>query len=216
MKKERNGGAKVSDQWIIYCHTSPDGKKYIGRTSGKLSVRSGATGNRYRQNERFYSDIKRFGWDSFSHEVLDVCDSESKSMELEIYYIKKYDSTNPDNGYNKSVGGYPSNKGLTEEERKDRQRKCSERWIENHREQFLATNRKRESTPEYRAKKNTYNKTEARRKHRTEYMRSYREKNRDEYNRKRRERSARMREKNGDFGRQPSARLQAHDEAEVV
>lgn len=181
-------------KYIIYAHVSPTGKIYIGRTSKTLEMRSGKCGQKYKNNKDFYSDIKQYGWDNFTHEILEVCDTEEESMELEIKYIQKYDSCDPQKGYNKSIGGYPCNKGLTEEEKKRRQRLASKRWIENNKERFLATNRKRESSPEYKKKKNEYNKTEKRRRHRTEYMKKYRELNREEYNRKRRERARRKRE----------------------
>lgn len=201
---------------IIYCHTSPNGKRYIGRTSSTITVRSGKNGNKYKQNTSFYSDIKKFGWDKFIHEILDECDSVEKAMELEIYYIHKFDSSNPEKGYNKSIGGYPCNKGLTADEKKQRHYNAVKKWIRSNKERFLATNRKRECTPEYRAKKNEYNKTDARRKHRTEYMRLYREKNRDEYNRKRREYAARKREESNNFRGHETTGQKTHCKAEVV
>lgn len=166
--------------WKIYCHTSPDQKKYIGRTSKeRLVQRTGTRGQYYKSNERFYKDIQKFGWDSFSHEILETCATEKESMELEIKYIAMYDSTNPEKGYNKSIGGYPCNKGRTEEDRKRIQSECTLRWKKNNYERYLENRRRIDHSEKTHKRKNAWNKTPERRKRRTEYMRKYRAEHRD-------------------------------------
>ena len=167
------------NKYIIYRHTSPEGLHYIGYTSQSLNQRSGSKGKHYQHNERFWNDIQRFGWDKFEHVILETCETLENAMQLEIKYISEYDSTNALKGYNRSIGGYPSNKGLTEEEKRKRRYEATNRWKCNNRERHLENQRRYCSTPEYKAKKNEYNKTERRRKHRTEYMRKYRETHRE-------------------------------------
>lgn len=165
--------------WSIYVHTSPEGKSYVGRTTQNISTRSGTQGQRYRANERFWNDIQRFGWDSFTHKVLAVCENEEESMRLEIKYIAEYNSTNPDNGYNRSVGGYPCNKGYTNEDRKRLKDEGRKKWAAEHPDKIKEYRLKYEKSQKRRDWANAWNKTERRRKHRTEYMRKYRAEHRD-------------------------------------
>ena len=92
-------------RYTIYKHTSPDNKIYIGRTTLPVNQRW-QNGNGYKFNKVFYSDIIKFGWDSFNHEVLEYTDDKSREM----YWINFYDSTNPNKGYNnfKSESRYSS------------------------------------------------------------------------------------------------------------
>lgn len=50
--------------------------------------------------------IFKYGVENFKCEMLDVCDSKEELDNKEIYYIDKYNSTNPDIGYNITTGGY--------------------------------------------------------------------------------------------------------------
>lgn len=49
--------------------------------------------------------IKKYGIENFRKEYLAFCDTESKLNWFEKFYIKKYDSTNYDIGYNLTYGG---------------------------------------------------------------------------------------------------------------
>lgn len=49
--------------------------------------------------------IKKHGKENFSKEILTIAISQSEADVLEKYYIKKYDSTNPEKGYNILKGG---------------------------------------------------------------------------------------------------------------
>lgn len=82
----------------MYMHTNSINKKvYIGITQQKLRIRW-KNGLGYRDNEEFYSDIKKYGWDNFTHEIIkDKCDYK-EARDLETDLIIKYDSVN--NGYN--------------------------------------------------------------------------------------------------------------------
>ena len=99
---------------IIYCYTSPSGKKYIGQTTRgdkrKLEhIRNSKNVNSYNYNCKFYTALRKYGFDSFKYEVLYtvIDDDEEKVMwqlnKLECYYIGLNDSFR--NGYNQSIGG---------------------------------------------------------------------------------------------------------------
>jgi group I intron endonuclease len=98
-------------EYLIYCHTSPSGKKYIGQTK---NYNRRCTQHR-NSNERgflFKSAIQKYGWDSFTHEILKDSLTVDEANELEKYFIKKYNTLAP-NGYNLRTGG--ENSVYTEE-----------------------------------------------------------------------------------------------------
>lgn len=167
-------------EYIIYKHTSPNNKVYIGLTKQTLKARWN-NGKGYKNNDYFTKAIKKYGEKNFKHEILysDLTLKEAKEMEIKM--IAFYDSTNREKGYNITIGGDPCNKGLTDEEKKERKRIYLKKWRKEHPEIARERSRKfEEKNREKRRKQaNERNKTEARRKHRTEYMRKYRELNRE-------------------------------------
>lgn len=166
--------------YSVYMHTSPSGKRYIGITKQKPKQRWGK-GRNYKSNLYFTSAIEKYGWDSFTHEVLFEVDSLEKAKELEIKLIAQYRSDERDYGYNLSKGGDPCNLGLGEEGRKANRRKYEREYYAdpNNRERRRAWEREHSKSQEFKDKRNEYNKTDARRQHRTEYMRKYRETHKD-------------------------------------
>ena len=107
------------DRYIVYKHTTPSNKVYIGITckSAKTRWRNGAG---YITNEHFYNAIKKYGWDNIKHEILYKNLTKKEACEKEIELIKKYKSTNNDYGYNNSTGGEYGSSGriLSKESKK--------------------------------------------------------------------------------------------------
>lgn len=108
----------------IYKLTSPSGKSYIGQTINlKDRKRCFYNPNKYYSGHKLDNAIKKYGADKFKYEIIiqivesNRCTLREKLDELEIYYIKKYDSYN--SGYNMTLGGSGS-KGCfqTDESRK--------------------------------------------------------------------------------------------------
>lgn len=89
---------------MVYKHTSPKGKVYIGITSKKPRERW-ANGNGYKSNPHFYRAIRKYGWQNFKHEILFENLTEEQANIIEQMQINYYDSTNPRKGYNISIGG---------------------------------------------------------------------------------------------------------------
>ena len=103
---------------IIYCYFNPiEDKRYIGQTMNEKSRRSA-----FKTKELYCTSLKSggnlskfdqarkdYGIDTFIYSVLcKIEDDDEKQLkdrlnELEIYYIKKFDSFN--NGYNSTEGG---------------------------------------------------------------------------------------------------------------
>lgn len=163
-------------EYSVYMHVSPSGKRYIGMTKQKPTDRW-RNGKGYANNSYFTRAIEKYGWENFQHYILYEVDNLEEAKRLEIELIANYHSDNREFGYNITKGGDPCNKGLSEEERKQRSRAACRRWDESHKERRRELERKYNSTREYKDKKNAYNKSEARRKHRREYMRKWREQN---------------------------------------
>lgn len=162
--------------YSVYMHTSPSGKRYVGITKLKPTQRWGK-GRNYKSNSYFTSAIEKYGWDSFTHEVLFEVATLDEAKELEIQLIAKYRSDNRTYGYNISKGGDPCNMGLGEEGRKRNRRNYEREYFSDpkNREHRRAWERDYSKSQEFKDKRNAYNKTDARRKSRTEYMRKYRE-----------------------------------------
>ena len=84
---------------IIYCYTNKiNGKKYIGQTINPEQRYKAHKSSYQNPNDREYNSVlhnafRKYGFDNFTYEILvkDIDDFE-KLNELEIYFIKKYNS----------------------------------------------------------------------------------------------------------------------------
>ena len=81
--------------WIVYVHINQvNGLAYVGITSRKPKLRWGYQGCGYKpdkndsQNRHFWNAIQKYGWNSFSHKILEQNLTKEEANELEIYYIK--------------------------------------------------------------------------------------------------------------------------------
>lgn len=94
-------------RWCVYKHTCYENQKsYIGITSQKPQVRWGKNGSAYlskASNKHWKNAIRKYGWEGFSHEIIEENLTKEEACEKEKYYINKYDSYN--NGYNDTLGG---------------------------------------------------------------------------------------------------------------
>lgn len=92
--------------YLVYIHTNKmNNKKYIGITS-KSPEERWRNGLGYWNNKYFYRAIKKYGWDDgFKHEIASANLTEEEACNLEISLIAKFDTTNPQKGYNSDLGG---------------------------------------------------------------------------------------------------------------
>lgn len=93
------------NDFSVYVHVSPNNKLYFGITHLKPERRWGTNGRGYRCNSHFWRAIQKYGWENFQHIILLNTLSKEVACECEKYLIAKYDTRNPDFGYNYSVGG---------------------------------------------------------------------------------------------------------------
>lgn len=84
-------------------------KKYIGMTCQKLKRRFGCNGYKYQGCRKFYSAIKKYGWENFTHDILLENLTFKEACLFEKFFIKCYKS-NTIEGYNIDNGGCYSDK----------------------------------------------------------------------------------------------------------
>lgn len=92
------------DNFKVYIHTTPDGKRYVGVTAIEPEKRW-LKGKGYTQKV-FGNAIEKFGWENILHEIVAENLSEQEASEMEIFLIKKYNTTDERFGYNVRNGGY--------------------------------------------------------------------------------------------------------------
>ena len=119
----------VDKPHCVYIHTNKiNGKKYIGLTSQVPEHRWGENGSRYVECPHFWNAIQKYGWDNFTHEIYENNLTRDQAIDLEIELIKKFDTTNPEFGYNISKGGDSPDAELSVERWKDEEykKRCSD------------------------------------------------------------------------------------------
>lgn len=111
--------ASFKGKGVIYCiENLKNGKRYIGKTVDLLN-RSNHYIKAYRSPEKYISEnrpiqlaISSEGIENFRMYPLEVTTNRRKLADLEIEYMYKFDTLNPEKGYNIStVKNYRSNKG---------------------------------------------------------------------------------------------------------
>jgi hypothetical protein len=83
----------------VYKHICPNGKVYIGMTGLEVEKRW-QNGFGYTDNQAFFHDIVRFGWDNIIHQILSVHSTKEEALREEAYQILLHNSTDSFYGYN--------------------------------------------------------------------------------------------------------------------
>lgn len=93
--------------YCVYCHTFPNGKRYIGITCQDVNKRwDNGWGYMRAKTTPMARAVKKYGWANIQHEILHSDLSEEEAKAMEIYYITEvFHSNNPDSGYNLTAGG---------------------------------------------------------------------------------------------------------------
>lgn len=110
MSMLKNNEQKENEErnYKVYVHTNKiNNKKYVGITKQDPKCRWKNGFGYYSKNNTSYlwKAIQKYGWDSFTHEIIEEGLLRSEANEKEKYYIKLYDSSNPSYGYNLTLGG---------------------------------------------------------------------------------------------------------------
>lgn len=105
MRKRLINNTKENNKrtYTVYMHASPNNKKYIGLTTTSLHQRW-KNGVGYIDNQKFYADIKKFGWENIEHYKMYETSDEDMARDVESNLIQKYQSYRPKKGYNRLCG----------------------------------------------------------------------------------------------------------------
>lgn len=121
LDKSTNMGGKT---YTVYIHKNKiNGKVYIGQTRTPVHKRW-QDGKGYKGCILFERAINKYGWDNFEHIIFADNLTKEESSQMEKDLIAQYDSTNPQKGYNISVGGDSGHTGVPMNE--DARKKISE------------------------------------------------------------------------------------------
>jgi group I intron endonuclease len=105
--------------YVVYKHTCPNGKVYIGITSDYARR---CVPSNYKHNIRWTRAINKYGWDIIKHEILFENLTKEEACQKEIELIALHKSTDAMFGYNVNLGGnIPFNYGrhLSEEHKQN-------------------------------------------------------------------------------------------------
>ena len=91
----------MEKNYVIYKHTFPNGKVYIGKTCQNPVYRWKKDGKGYEHNKEMWADIQKYGWNSIKHEILFQDLSKEDASQIEYELVEE----NKDNCYNKMLGG---------------------------------------------------------------------------------------------------------------
>ena len=117
--------------YVVYKHTSPSGKVYIGITGqNPPEKRWGKNGYAYKHNKYFWNAIQKYEWDNFKHEILYNNLTKEESEQKEIELIAFYKSCNENFGYNIEHGGNCTGTHSEETKNKIREKRIGKRHSE--------------------------------------------------------------------------------------
>lgn len=92
------------NSFIVYKHTFPNQKVYIGITCCEPRLRW-RNGLGYNNQPIMRNAIKKYGWENIKHEIVAENLTKEEACNEEVRLIALYDSTNTMHGYNVTTGG---------------------------------------------------------------------------------------------------------------
>lgn len=107
-----------TDLYIVYKHTSPTGKIYIGITKNLPNARWNE-GAGYETQKKFYKAIQTYGWINFKHEIIAAGLTEPAAKLLESKLILDFRSNEEEFGYNTQVLHNATNEASLEKKLKN-------------------------------------------------------------------------------------------------
>lgn len=95
----------MKNNYKVYAHIFPNGKKYVGLTKQDPAVRWGKEGKGYKGQPFLYNAIYKYGWNNIEHRILFTNLTKEEAEEKEKEFISKWKTTNSAYGYNILNGG---------------------------------------------------------------------------------------------------------------
>ena len=94
------------NNWYVYIHIFPNGKKYIGITCQNPINRWRKDGSGYKEQPLMWKAIKKYGWNNIEHKILLEGLSKEEAEQKETELIKEFDTlVENKKGYNVQNGG---------------------------------------------------------------------------------------------------------------
>src|ERR1700743_807675 len=94
------------EKCTVYLLTnSINGKIYIGQTWEQPVEKRMKGGSKYANSPYIFAAIQKYGVENFKYTILAECKTQEEADRLETENITKYDSRNPEIGYNLKEGG---------------------------------------------------------------------------------------------------------------
>lgn len=113
--------------YTVYCHTFPNGKRYIGITNQEPK-RRWRDGKGY-EGQAVYNAIFKYGWKNIKHDILFTGLTKDEAEQKEIELIKALETNSHKHGYNVENGG---NTSSLSNETKDKLRKSRQEYYKTH------------------------------------------------------------------------------------
>ena len=88
-------------EYSVYCHTFPNGKRYVGISSD--CENRWRNGKGYETQPKMDRAIQKYGWENIKHDIVLSGLSKEQANELEKYLIAELNTIQ--NGYNVTIGG---------------------------------------------------------------------------------------------------------------
>ena len=88
-------------EYSVYCHTFPNGKKYVGISSD--CEKRWRNGKGYETQPKMDRAIKKYGWSNVRHDIVLNGLTREQANDLEKWLIAEFDCI--ENGYNATIGG---------------------------------------------------------------------------------------------------------------
>ena len=94
--------------WLIYVHTAPDGRRYVGQSTLSMEERWAQhldkAGGSQVSACKFTNALRRFPPEAWTHEVVAMCSSQFDANKAERHWIKRLNTGHP-HGFNLQPGG---------------------------------------------------------------------------------------------------------------
>jgi hypothetical protein len=90
------------DDYTVYEHVFPNGKRYIGITSTACETRW-RNGEGYKTQRKIHNAIQKYGWENIEHNVIVNGINNKQAKRLEKYLIQSLNTIK--DGYNTAIGG---------------------------------------------------------------------------------------------------------------
>lgn len=149
----------MSKSWVVYRHTDPNGKVYIGITCSARPEYRWSHGMKYKDQPTFFRAIVKYGWDNFTHEILYSGLEYEEACATEVRLIAEHNSCDRKHGYNILPGGDSvlpySERKVSDEKKAELSARRSEimkaKWADpEFREKTVNSLRESAKRPEYR------------------------------------------------------------------